>query len=204
MAEFVNTLDIMADEDVLDLFIKRHNTEYKDEHIRNIGAKAFANCTELARVELPNVLTLGAYAFQFCSSLTYLTLDSVTTIGTYCFNNCLALSELILPNITAIPANAFGDCIALKKVDIASQKVTSITTNSFINAALEHLIIRRQDVVCRLASTAAFSGTPIANGTGYIYVPADLLESYRTADRWSTFAAQIVAIEDHPDICDYV
>ena len=36
--------------------------------------------------------------------------------------------------------------------------------------------------------------------TGYIYVPRALVNSYKAATNWSTFASQIRAIEDYPDI----
>jgi hypothetical protein len=48
--------------------------------------------------------------------------------------------------------------------------------------------------------TNIFASTPIASGTGYIYVPAALVDSYKGATNWSTYAAQIRAIEDYPEI----
>jgi hypothetical protein len=39
--------------------------------------------------------------------------------------------------------------------------------------------------------------TRIEKGTGYIYVPADLVDSYKAATNWSTFAAQFRALEDY-------
>jgi hypothetical protein len=52
-----------------------------------------------------------------------------------------------------------------------------------------------------LASPNAFNNTPIKSGTGYIYVPATLIDSYKSATNWSTYAAQFRAIEDYPEIC---
>jgi hypothetical protein len=66
---------------------------------------------------------------------------------------------------------------------------------------LETLILRKSDAICTLSATGAFTGTPIASGTGYIYVPLALVDTYKTATNWSTYAAQIRAIEDYPDIC---
>ena len=51
--------------------------------------------------------------------------------------------------------------------------------------------------LCSLDSTNAFTGTPIASGTGYIYVPAVLIDSYKAATNWSTYAAQFRALEDY-------
>ena len=52
-----------------------------------------------------------------------------------------------------------------------------------------------------LGGKGAFNMSPIASGTGYIYVPAALVDSYKAASNWSTYANQIRAIEDYPDIC---
>jgi hypothetical protein len=38
------------------------------------------------------------------------------------------------------------------------------------------------------------------NGTGYIYVPATLVDTYKAGTNWSTHADQIRAIEDYPEI----
>ena len=56
-----------------------------------------------------------------------------------------------------------------------------------------------------MTSTNPFGGsTPLAKGTGYIYVPRALLNDYKTAENWSTYAAQIRAIEDYPELINRV
>ena len=55
--------------------------------------------------------------------------------------------------------------------------------------------------MCELDDTSVFSDTPISKGTGYIYVPKALVESYQAHEKWSTYADQFRAIEDYPDIC---
>ena len=52
-----------------------------------------------------------------------------------------------------------------------------------------------------LKNISAFNSTPIKSGTGYIYVPMSLVDTYKSATNWSTFANQFRAIEDYPDIC---
>ena len=42
-----------------------------------------------------------------------------------------------------------------------------------------------------------FKNTPIASGTGYIYVPRALVDSYKVATNWATYAAQFRALEDY-------
>ena len=67
---------------------------------------------------------------------------------------------------------------------------------------LTTLIIRRAGTsVTNLANVNAFENTPIANGTGFVYVPASLIDTFKSATNWVAYASQIRAIEDYPDIC---
>ena len=84
-------------------------------------------------------------------------------------------------------------------VDLAT--ATKIDTLAFyFCGALESLILR-SNTVATLSNKGAFTGTKIANGTGYIYVPKALLsdddatKDYRRATNWSTYASQFRAIE---------
>ena len=79
--------------------------------------------------------------------------------------------------------------------------VTNLPSWSLANCrVLETVILRKSDGICTLQVTNALSGTPIANGTGYVYVPSALVEEYKSATNWSTYAEQIRAIEDYPEI----
>ena len=91
----------------------------------------------------------------------------------------------------------------MKKADFA----LDIMQARFFNncTALDTLIIRNTDTMCTLAdTTTCLHNTPIASGTGYIYVPAALIEEYKAATNWTTYADQIRAIEDYPDVCGEV
>jgi hypothetical protein len=74
---------------------------------------------------------------------------------------------------------------------------TSIGIAGFYNCAAMTAIIIRSKTVCSLANANTFTNTPIKSGTGYIYVPAALVDSYKAATNWSAYAAQIRAIEDY-------
>jgi hypothetical protein len=63
--------------------------------------------------------------------------------------------------------------------------------------ALIALVLRETSAVCTVSSSGIFGSTPIANGAGYIYVPAALVDSYKAATNWSAFAAQFRALEDY-------
>lgn len=124
--------------------------------------------------------------------------DRVTTVGAYAFQNCSSLTSVSFPNVTSIGDYAFNAAHKLAKADLP--KVTSIGQHSFSAAnALEALILRNAEKVCSLGSDAV-SYTKISSGSGYIYVPAALVDSYKAAANWQNYADQIRAIEDYPEI----
>lgn len=63
---------------------------------------------------------------------------------------------------------------------------------------LTTLILRHPEVV-PLTSQSNISYTKIPT-SGYVYVPATLLEQYKIATNWTVFADRIRAIEDYPEI----
>lgn len=54
---------------------------------------------------------------------------------------------------------------------------------------LKAVIIRDTEKISTLSHTNAFGSTLISKGTGYIYVPRDLVESYQAASNWSNYAS---------------
>ena len=165
----------------------------------SIGANAFYTCSELTSVNFPQATSIGTNAFNSCSKLTSANFPQVTSINSLAFSSCLKLTSADFPLATSIGANAFYGCSELTSVDFPL--ATSIGQQAFRNCTkLVTLILRNTDTICTLDSRALAS-TPIDSGTGYIYVPSALLESYKTAANWSTYTNQIRAIEDYPDIC---
>jgi len=67
--------------------------------VRGIGSSAFANCTRLTSVTLPNSVTfISDEAFANCIGLTSMTLpESVGEIGNGAFSGCTNLKTLCLP-----------------------------------------------------------------------------------------------------------
>ena len=100
--------------------------------------------------------------------------------------------------VTAVREYAFCKCSGLTSCDFAA--VRSIGGYAFQNCSNLNTLILRGGTVAELKNTGAFLSTPIKSGTGYIYVPASLVERYKGATNWSVYAAQFRAIEDYPDI----
>lgn len=143
---------------------------------------------------------IRAYAFYGCKRLASISCPNITEINQNGFTDCSALTEVEFPNVTKIGTQTFQDCEGLVKADFGS--VTYFSSAIFRRANnLETLIIRTTSQVASAASTTVVVNTKIASGTGYIYVPAALLEQYKVATNWVTYADQFRAIEDYPDIC---
>lgn len=99
-----------------------------------------------------------------------------TKVATYKFYSCASLTHIDLPVATEIGTYAFGAMSATYNV-------------------LETLILRSPTLV-NLANTNAF----YTKTNVYIYVPSALIDTYKAATNWSTYAERFRAIEDYPDV----
>lgn len=164
--------------------------------VTEIGDYSFGYC-RFSTVNFPNVTSIGTGAFMN-GSLTTADFPLVTTINSATFNGCTNLTTINFPKATTIGGTAFNACKYLVTADFPL--VTSIGSSAFGTCSRLTALILRNSSVCTLSNTSALSNTPIKSGTGYIYVPSTLVDSYKAATNWSTYAAQIRAIEDYPDI----
>ena len=153
----------------------------------------------ITNIRLPNDLTsIGSYAFNICKNLALTELPSgITSIGSNAFNYCTRLALTELPSgITSIGSDVFASCTSLTEMTCLGN-ITSIGNYSFNGCTnLAKFALPNTTSVPTLSSTSAFTNTPIASGTGYIYVPDNLVESFKSATNWSTYAGQIKAISE--------
>lgn len=131
-------------------------------------------------------------------SITELNCNITTSIRDAAFRGCSALANVNFPSVTSVAENAFYGCAALTKADFAS--VVAFASGAFQNcSALTALILRNTYQISTITGTP-FASSAIASGTGYIYVPAALVDQYKAS--WTTYAAQFRAIEDYPGVVD--
>ena len=127
--------------------------------------------SSIQKIEIGNgVTSIGAYAFGNCYSIASITMpDGVTSIGQSAFSQCGSLASITMPeSITSIVAFTFGNCYGAAFYDF-----TAYTT------------------VPTLENTNAFSNIP---ADCQIRVPAALVDEWKAATNWSTYADHIVGV----------
>ena len=156
--------------------------------LESVSQSFFEDCTGLTSVSLPNVTTISSYGFKGCTGLTSVSLPNVTTISSYGFQGCTGLTSVSFPNVTTISSYGFQGCTGLTSVSFP--KLNSISSNVFQGCTkLKTIYIGTEsDTVCKLLSTNA-----IPSNVTDIYVPESLVDSYKTATNWSSFADKIKA-----------
>ena len=203
-----------ADHSVEDAIITRSiSGAYSNDRITTLGVGAFLGCQALTAIDLPNVTQVKRNAFEACSHLQTINLPNVTNLGNEvflssaiqqadfpllttmeygCFQEAIYLTSANLPLVTALPADAFRNS-SIRTADFAA--VTNINRTAFTDCLnLETLIIRTPSVCVISDISVALRGSKIAAGTGYIYVPDDLVDSYKAATNWVALANQIKPI----------
>lgn len=158
--------------DIEDGIITRTLTSYTNDRITKVGSHVFRGFTSLTSISLPNVTLLAAYALDSCSGLTSVNLPKVATLNNYAMQNCGGLTTLEFPLKISTQGAVWNNC-------------SNLTT-----------LILRGTTMSGLGNKNCFNNTPIASGTGYIYVPDNLVDSYKAATNWSTYAAQIKGLSE--------
>ena len=158
--------------------------EYKnDTAFEDLKHYTFIANFNLESVDLPNV-TGGVYeqGFAYCSSLKNVNLPKVELLYDYAFYHCESLTVLDFPNVTMVSIEAFSYCPLLKAVVLRSLREVSFRWSDLVQSA-EH----------------AFYRTPLNDGTGYFYVPREMIPVWQKscADYELTIGNQFRALEDY-------
>ena len=134
-----------------------------------VGNKAFFYCTNLTTVNLPACTALHEYAFRSCNNLSYISIPNVTGLSGYCFENCTALETISLPKCSYLSRYAFRSCSNLNTIYMGTE-LSTVATMVQSNALLD----------CSALQS--------------IYVPASLVDAYKSAENWSYYSSIIYPI----------
>lgn len=163
----------VSDTTIEDGLISRTLTgEYVNNRITTIGGNAL-RMMPFSSLHCENVTSVAGEAIRQCNNLVSVYLPKCVTLGSYSLGICSKLETVELNNVTSIGAYSFYQCT----------KLTS-------------LIIRTTSQVCSLSNVNAFTSSGIENGTGYVYVPDNLVANYKSATNWSTYAARIKSLNE--------
>lgn len=154
-------------------------------------------------------VTNCAYMFYNCRNLTELNISSLDTSNVtdmyQMFRLCQSIMQFDLSNFNTSKVTNMSQMFMnnnyIEKIDISSFSTQSVTDNSAMFQScnnLTTLIINNQDLF-RITNTNIFAYTPIASGTGYVYVPDNMVETYKTATNWSDYSSQIKPISELPE-----
>ena len=182
--------------------------------VTEIGTNAFDGCAALTSVTIPmGVTSIDDYAYAGCENIFSITIPyGVTNVGKHAFEGCLGLSEITLPEtVTNIGESAFEECETLTSINIPSG-VTKINNATFASCqSLSSIIIpfgvtsigeRAFDDCTNLTGITVLPTTPptggnqmfVATNNCPIYVPAESVDAYKSAEYWSDYADRIQVI----------
>jgi hypothetical protein len=155
--------------------------------VTSIGRAAFNNCRELVGVNISNNVTMiDDWTFSDCEKLSSIIIpNGVTSIGIAAFNNCRNLTEVVMPSeLTSIGHWAFGGCRRLKEV-IIPWRVTTIYVDAFDYCDSLSSITVLNTTPPKLVRSSANEQIPRILGKSVsVYVPAESVEKYKSAEGW--------------------
>lgn len=205
MADFINTVDVLGDDAVIDSIINRTITEFKDDSVITIGPSAFYGCKQLTEVDCPAVTIIDQNAFYGASMLSRVNFPNAVELHPYkttassAFRNCTSLRTAVFPEVTSINGYyLFAGCDNLKWVDFP-KLIGWYCQFTFPNVStFKGVFLRSTAAVC-----VQGVGATIGFAQGHVYVPKtmddgrDGIAAYEAASNWSTFAGRFRYIEDY-------
>ena len=174
-----------------DAFRKNYSIQSIETNATSIGSYAFQSCYSLSQVSLPMCSYIWGNVFEKCSSLSQVNLPMCSYIGTGALGYCKSLSQVSIPVCSYIGVTAFAYCISLSQLSLPVCSI--IRDYAFIGCSSLNMITIRYSGVCSLGLNT-FESTKITSSTGSIYVPASLVDAYKSAENWSVYSNIIYPI----------
>ena len=159
-----------------------------------IGGYLIRNCYALPHITFPDsVIAILGYVMGNCQSIDEIIIpDAVTSIDGYAFDTCSTAQKLVIGSgITTIPANFAPTCYSLIRIDFPAG-ITSIGASAFANCqGVLWYNFTHCTAVPTLANANAFTNI---NANCKIQVPAALVDEWKAATNWATYADHIEGV----------
>lgn len=150
--------------------------------VTGIGQKCFSTCTNLTAVIIPEgIKTIGIDAFRSDYNLVHIDLpQSLETIGNMAFQGS-GITEIVIPDkVQVVGQMTFAKCWGLSKITLG-KGVHTIEQNAFFDTT------GIQELTVMNPTPPQLNDRAFSNYNATLYVPAEALESYRTASVWDRF-----------------
>ena len=143
--------------------------EFIDNDITSVRYGAFAECTEITKLSLPNCTNVG---------------------GNYAFYTMTNVKEILLPSVTGSVFGAtFYQCGNLETIDMRSLSNGAFDSNCFRNCSKLTTLILGGDAntICTIKGSNVFQNANAVN----IYVPNVAVEKYKGDSTWASLTSRI-------------
>lgn len=172
-------------------------TEYSNADITSAKQEAFRYCSKLKKLDLPNLASVSNSMCWEDGMLAEVNLPAATVIGFAAFSSCTRLSGMLkLPKCITLNRSAFARC-DLHGVDMLGGGYLNPycfdQNNDFTT-----LVIRNTTTITQMSTAPSNIFANVANVT--VYVPDNLLETYKKATNWSAIAGQIKALSEYVEV----
>lgn len=175
--------------------------------VEKLGDYAFAKCTALASVKLPNVVTIDIAAFNGCTSLTDIDLPNVVTIDRAAFTGCTSLTDIGFGSKLKYINSDYYD------ITFANCPLTTVTlpaTVQYVSYYAFSKCSQLKDVYCSAPTPpmVAERGTVIDkivnnNKDAKLHVLAPSIKGYANAPYWKDFSGIDATIDDLDQLVVY-
>lgn len=163
---------------------------YLPDIVTGLNNYTFYNCTALTVVRFsPNITSIGDNGCYGAPIRGTLYLPKLTSLTGQALRGTAFTSITSLGTITTLVNSMFRNCTSLKYVELPAT-LASISNYNFYNSPIERLVCHA--VTPPTIGSYCFVGNKFIS----IKVPAESVETYKTASGWSSYASKIQAIEE--------
>ena len=201
----VKAIDSISTSQGLDDYIKDNLVDFINPKLMQLGQYKFYYMPTIHNVKCDAVINIEKYTLYSCPSLKHLYFPSVVSIGEHVFHT-LGCENLILPNLKTMGTACFVNTTTLKRLIIP--KCISLggyacsTTGIYLLDAGNTSLIPSSSTMPNLTILVLRNNvlTTLENrnciqSVEEIYVPQDLIEEYKVATNWATYADKFKPLE---------